>query len=225
MKTNTMEISPEFLAASEIIDYNDPEVRVLAQEIRGAHADDSIIARRCFAWVRDQIQHSLDYHREELTCLASNVLAQRTGYCYAKSHLLAALLRANGIPTGFCYQRLIVSEDEPQYCLHGMNAVYLKEHGWYRIDARGNRSGINAQFSPPVEKLAFSTSNPGEVDFREVWAQPLPMIVEALQHHRNAQSLAEHLPDLSTSEMNVLQVESAIPFMILNCQSTTLRVF
>ena len=25
------------------------------------------------------------------------------------------------------------------YCLHGLNAIYLKEFGWYKVDARGNR--------------------------------------------------------------------------------------
>ncbi|WP_338430147.1 transglutaminase domain-containing protein [Synechococcus elongatus] len=34
------------------------------------------------------------------------MLEYRTGYCYAKSHLLVALLRACSIPAGFCYQRL-----------------------------------------------------------------------------------------------------------------------
>jgi len=36
-----------------------------------------------------------------VTCKASDVLIYGTGYCYAKSHLLAALLRANAIPAGF----------------------------------------------------------------------------------------------------------------------------
>lgn len=34
---------------------------------------------------------------------ASDVLKHRTGYCYSKNHLLAALLRVNKIPTGLCY--------------------------------------------------------------------------------------------------------------------------
>jgi transglutaminase-like putative cysteine protease len=33
--------------------------------------------------------------------------------------------------------------------------VYLKDYGWYRIDARGNKAGVDAQFTPPHEKLAF----------------------------------------------------------------------
>jgi len=90
-----------------------------------------------------------------ITCKASDVLAYGTGYFYAKSHLLAALLRANSIPAGLCYQRLSIFENGPPYSLHGLNAIYLKNIGWYRADARGNKEGVDAQFTPPREKLAF----------------------------------------------------------------------
>lgn len=70
------------------------------------------------------------------------MLRHRTGFCYAKSHLLAALLRANGIAAGLCYQRLSVNGGGTPYCLHGLNAVFLKDFGWYRVDARGNKPGI-----------------------------------------------------------------------------------
>ena len=42
---------------------------------------------------------------------------------------------------------------EVLYCLHGLNWIYLKEFGWYRVDARGNKEGVNAQFNPLYEKL------------------------------------------------------------------------
>lgn len=61
-------------------------------------------------FVRDQIRHSADYRPNPVTCKASEVLRHGTGYCYAKSHLLAALLRANGVPAGLCYQRLSVGD-------------------------------------------------------------------------------------------------------------------
>lgn len=47
---------------------------------------------------------------KRVTCSASDVLQHRSGICYAKSNLLAALLRKEGIPTRFCYQRLILFE-------------------------------------------------------------------------------------------------------------------
>ena len=215
------ETPEEYLAASQVIDHNAPDVRALASEIRDAQTDDVVIARHCFEWVRDHIEHSLDFQRTELTCRASDVLAKRTGYCYAKSHLLAALLRANGIPAGFCYQRLTVEGDHPPYCLHGLNAAYLNGHGWYRIDARGNKPGVNAQFTPPLEQLAFSTSSQGEVDFPEVWSEPLPIVVEALQNHDTVQSLAKCLPDLTIDQMKQLREQPPILPMLLSRETTT----
>lgn len=41
-----------------------------------------------------------------------------SGICYAKSHLLAALLRANKIPAGFCYPRLSAYENGSPYFIH-----------------------------------------------------------------------------------------------------------
>ena len=74
------------------------------------------VARACFEFVRDQIKHSWDFQLNPVTCRASDVLKHGTGYCYAKSHLLAALLRANRIPAGLCYQRLTVANDVPPFC-------------------------------------------------------------------------------------------------------------
>ena len=123
--------------------------------------------------------HSWDYEQNPVTCKASDVLKHRTGYCYAKSHLLAALLRANEIPAGLCYQRLTIT-DVPPFCLHGLNAIYLEKYGWYRIDARGNKQGVSAEFCPPIEKLAFPIITQGELDLPEIWSEPLPVVTEVL---------------------------------------------
>jgi len=121
-----------------------------------------------------------DYRINPVTCKASEVLTHGTGYCYAKSHLLAALLRANAIPVGLCYQRLTVESAGPPYCLHGLNTAYLGQYGWYRIDARGNKPSVLADCCPPIEKLAFPVIDPLERDFPEIWAEPLPLVVNAL---------------------------------------------
>jgi len=132
-----------------------------------------------------------------VTCSASEVLRVGSGYCYAKSHLLAALLRANRIPAGLCYQRLSRGENGAPYCLHGLNAVYLSDFGWYRVDPRGNRQGIDAQFCPPKEQLAYSIVHPGEADLPEIWPDPLPVVVDALKSYTTAESLWECLPDIT----------------------------
>jgi hypothetical protein len=77
-----------------------------------------------------------------------------------------------------------------------MVAVMLPRFAWYRVDPRGNRPDVNAQFTPPVEQLAFSVQHDGEADLPEVWADPLPIVVEALQASRSLKELLDRLPDV-----------------------------
>ena len=184
-----------YLAVSDVIDWKHPALLKLAQELAGETPLDT--ARRCFEWVRDEIKHSYDYQLNPVTCSASDVLEAGTGYCYAKSHLLAALLRANGIPAGLCYQRLRINEEEDRYSLHGLNAVYLPDYGWYRMDARGNKSTVNAQFTPPVEQLAFKLEYDGDADLPGICAEPLVEVVQALHSYKTWDQLLLNLPDVT----------------------------
>lgn len=187
----------EYLRASKVIDWQHPEIIDLAKQIASGHETSTAIAKACFEWVRDEICHSFDYQMNPVTCRASNVLIYKTGYCYAKSHLLVALLRANQIPAGFCYQRLSINDIGAPYSLHGFNAIHLPEVGWYRVDARGNKKGVNAQFSPPQERLAFKIKFPEEADFQAILAEPLDIIIEALQSQITWDAMLHNLPDIS----------------------------
>ncbi|MCE1183199.1 MAG: transglutaminase family protein [Rhodocyclales bacterium] len=185
-----------YLASSPIIDFDHPEVAAKARALAlGAASRDALI-RRCFEFVRDEIHHSIDYMQNPVTISASSVLQHGTGYCYAKSHLLAALLRANGVPTGLCYQRLSVGDGGPPYCLHGLNAVWLEEHGWYRIDARGNKPGVAAAYTPPIERLAFAIREAEERDLPEIWSQPLPVVIDCLHSYATIEEVLVNLPDV-----------------------------
>jgi transglutaminase-like putative cysteine protease len=186
----------KFLKSTEVIDWKHPDVFRRAGELSAGLTDPVGIARSCFEWVRDAIKHSQDYRLSPVTCAASEVLRVGSGYCYAKSHLLAALLRANSLPTGFCYQRLSRDDNGPPYCLHGLNAVFLPAFGWYRLDPRGNREGVNAQFTPPLEQLAFSIRFLGEGDLPEIWPDPLPVVLEALGRSSTTEVLWNNLPDI-----------------------------
>lgn len=189
-----------FLRASPVIDWDHPRVRAKADAIAAGLSDPIDIARRAFEWVRDEIRHSFDYRMNPVTCTASEVLAAGTGYCYAKSHLLAALLRARGIPAGMCYQRLSRDDSGPPYTLHGFNAILLPDVGWYRVDARGNRADVDAHFDPPHEHLAFPIRFPGEATYDEIWPEPMPRVVAALRAHRTYDALWNDLPDIDPDE-------------------------
>lgn len=182
-----------YLEATPTIDWQSPAVRQLAFRLRSSQADPLSVVRACFEYVRDQIPHTADHTLDPVTCAASDVLEHRTGFCYAKSHLLAALLRANGVPAGFVYQRL--SDGDGSFCLHGLNAVWLPDHGWYRLDARGARTGLVSEFTPPQERLPFACTGAGERLFPGVWAHPVPQVLNALRSYRRRDDLLRHLPD------------------------------
>ena len=201
-----------YLAHDKVVDWQDERVRQQAEKLRAATPLDT--ARRCYEFVRDEVAHSLDIGASELGCSASEVLQLGHGYsviapcitlppasmqsCYAKAHLLAALLRANGIPAGFDYQRL--GDGEGGFVLHGITTVYLPELGWYRIDARGNKPGIDAQCTPPQERLAWRGDAPGELNYRLNLVAPYPAVVAALRRPLTVQQLLPLLPGEITAE-------------------------
>ena len=190
----------KYLEATKIVDYNDKEVYALAMKLSKDCNTDSQIAKNCFEYVRDNVHHTGDYKDKVTTIRASDVLKHKTGWCYAKSILLAGLLRANGIPTGFSYQRLSCSEYKKDiYCLHGLNSIYLKEFGWYRVDARGNKEGVHAEFNPPYEQLAFKLGE-NEFDIDKIFSEPLDEVVLALKKYNTYNEMIENFPDIENEK-------------------------
>jgi len=186
-----------YLEASDIIDFGYREVADLAFEIMAYSEDDISYIRNAYEYVRDNISHSADIQGSTVTCKASEVLRAKEGICYAKSHLLAALLRCNKIPTGFCYQRLILDDDTaPFLIIHGLNAVYIENFNkWIRLDARGNKVGVNAQFLLEREQLAFPVRiEKGEEDILTIFAHSDENVINALTKNRNLEALWVNLP-------------------------------
>ncbi|MBQ7432217.1 MAG: transglutaminase, partial [Lachnospiraceae bacterium] len=94
-----------YLEASKYINWNDPSILKKAEEFRQRMPDEIALVRAMYEFVRDEIKHSWDAQDKRVTKSASEVLEQGVGICWAKANLLAALLRACGIPAGICYQR------------------------------------------------------------------------------------------------------------------------
>ena len=200
-------IIEDYLKATDIIDYNESLIKSVVTEIsRGVDTEIDLV-QRVYEFVRDKIFHSCDLDNGQVvTCKASEVLANKHGLCYAKSHLLAALLRNLEVPTGFCYQKLALN-DQPRarFVLHGLNAVYLQTiNKWIRVDARGNNKGINAQFSIETEKLAYQTrSEYVEVDESVIYSAPSNNIIRVLNAGKNFHELIDSLP----SEIILIDIE------------------
>ncbi|MFJ9725705.1 transglutaminase family protein [Streptomyces sp. NPDC101209] len=175
-----------YLAADEVIDHHHPLVRRTAARLARDAEDSYAYARLAFEFVRDTIPHSQDSGDPRVTWRASDVLEQGTGICYAKSHALAALLRAEDIPTALCYQKFDV--------VHGLVAVRF--HGaWHRQDPRGNKPGVDAQFSLDGERLAFVPDlQSNELDYPVLYAEPHPVVLDALKAAPDRAYLWKTLP-------------------------------
>ncbi|OPG05149.1 transglutaminase [Streptomyces sp. GKU 895] len=189
---NTPDLSA-YLAADEVIDHDHPVVRDTAARLARQAVDSYAYARLAFEFVRDTIPHSGDSGDLRVTWRASDVLGQGTGICYAKSHALAALLRAEDIPTALCYQRL-AHDDGSGHAVHGLVAVRFTG-AWHRQDPRGNKPGVDAQFSLDGERLAWVPEpESNEVDYPVLYAEPHPAVLSVLKAAPDRPHLWKTLP-------------------------------
>ncbi|MFG3023450.1 transglutaminase domain-containing protein [Streptomyces sp. NPDC048254] len=189
---NTADLSA-YLAADEVIDHHHPLVRESAARLASEAEDSYAYARAAYEFVRDTVPHSADAGDTRVTWRASDVLEQCTGICYAKAHALAALLRAEEIPTALCYQRL-ADDDGAGHVVHGLVAVRFNG-AWHRQDPRGNKPGVDARFSLDGERLAW-TPDPesNEVDYPVLYAEPHPAVLGALKAAPDRPYLWKTLP-------------------------------
>ena len=187
----------DYIKKSEVIDYDNKLIVDKCLELKKDTNNEIELIKKIYEFVRDEISHSGDINAEEVTCLASEVLSFGHGICCAKSHLLAAMLRFFAIPTGFCYQ--ILCSRENKKIVHGLNAVYLSNlNKWIRLDARGNKVGVNAQFSIEEEKLAWPIRKGlGERDIETIFKEPNEKVKEVLKKYENRKEFKKHYqPDL-----------------------------
>lgn len=186
-----------YLKNDKVINYENEAIVRLADSLWSNADSDVEYIKKAYEFVRDNISHSADINEDLLTCSASEVLAAGHGICFAKSHLLAALLRCKSIPTGFCYQKLILDDETALILIyHGLNGVYIKEYKmWIRLDARGNKEGVNAEFSLEREQLAFPIrAERGEEDGFVIYPDPDTKILEKFKNNKTRTELWDDLP-------------------------------
>ena len=178
-----------YLTFSHYIDGDNPSIQRKAAELKERSENEIELVKNTYYFVRDEIKHSWDVQDKRVTITATDVLREQVGICWAKANLLVALLRANEIPAGICYQRLTLGDTpDTGYCIHALNAVYIQtKNKWIRLDARGNKEGVNAEFSIDKERLAFPIrAEYDEIDYKTVYAEPLQMTMDILKKSTDA---------------------------------------
>ena len=92
-----------YLCETEYINFTNPLIVEKVKELRGKSKNPLDYINQAYLFVRDEISHTWDVKETIVSKKASDVLRNKTGICWTKSCLLAALLRANGIPAGISY--------------------------------------------------------------------------------------------------------------------------
>ena len=172
----------EYLIETPSIDYMDFHIQDKVRELLNQSEDDLDYIKRSYIFVRDEIPHSWDIETNIVSRTASDVLKNKTGICWTKSCLLAALLRANQIPSGISYQLLTRADDASEgYMIHALNTVHIKYlNKWIRLDA----------FSLDEEHLAYSIrSEFGEIDYQDNHADLDERLVSILMESETIQEI------------------------------------
>ena len=185
-----------FLEENLYIDFSSPIIQEKSKNLFYGIDDNIIKAKIAYEYVRDEVPHTFDVQSDIITAKASDVLIYKTGICHAKANLLAALLRPQNIPVGFCFQHLTLADDDSLgYCVHCYNAIFLDDK-WIKVDARGNTNGINAQFSLTEPKLAFSNRcNYDEYFWEGIYSKPHCDTMLMLEKSNSIQDIIDNIPD------------------------------
>ena len=188
-----------FLAEDKYVDFSAQNIQDKAVELFNGITDDIQKARIAYEFVRDEIPHSFDINAKIITAKASDVLKHKTGICHAKANLLAALLRSQRIPAGFCFQHItLMNDDSAGYCVHCYNAVLL-EGRWIKLDARGNKTGVNAQFSLGKPVLAFPCRPQyDEYFWTGIYVAPHIETMRMLEQADSLEYIIKNIPDKIT---------------------------
>ena len=176
----------EYLTETLTIDYTSPIIQEKVHKLKNQSTGDADYIKRSFNFVRDEIPHSWDIQTDTVSKTASEALLNKTGICWVKSCLFAALLRANKIPSGISYQLLTRAHDESEgYIIHALNTVYIKDlKKWIRLDTREKEENIS--FALDKEILAYNVRKElGEIDYEDNHPDLDKRLVKILKESEN----------------------------------------
>ena len=139
----------EFLKPTEFIDSDSPEIQAFSQKAVADASTPREKAVKLYYAVRDGIYYDpyrIDPSRNAFK--ASTILRQSYGYCVAKAVVLAAALRAQGIPCKLHFadvrnhlttERLKALMQTDTFFYHGYNDLWL-DNGWVKVTPTFNLS-------------------------------------------------------------------------------------
>ncbi len=187
----------DYLNELPVVNFSHESIKIQADMLFTVEITDIEKVKIAYEFVRDEIAQSLDFQSRYVPCRANDVLKFGEGVCFAKANLLAALLRSQGIPTGFCYQRLQIKGNENKFALHALNAVFIPSLSkWIRLDARGNSVDVKGEFSIEEEILPYKPNELlGEKDYPIIYIKPNVEAMAVLESSTDAHKMyREDLP-------------------------------
>ena len=113
----------------------------------------------------------------------------------------------------------MADDDSMGYALHCYNAIYLNGR-WIKVDARGNKPGVNAQFSLDEPVLAFPCRPQyGEYFFKGIYAAPCEITMRKLEQSKCLQDVLDSFPSMITelpditeeNSMNITYINTITP--------------
>ncbi len=201
-----------YLACSPVIACTHPAIRSRARElIRGTSTEFEQI-QRMYTYVRDGIYHSVDAGQSKLIWKTPQVIVAGHALCFMKSHLFVSLCRSVGIPAGLCYQRL--KTENGTYVLHGLSAVWIDDHErWVRLDPRGNKPGVDAQFNPDGdERIAFpNMEDPAEWLDPHIYPEPWEAVMHLLKNATDVSSFISASAQIQVPTRHMHRPSSILP--------------
>ncbi len=166
-----------YLVASEFIDFHAPTIEEQMQMLKMKTRDRNAYARAAFELVRDEIGPATQDGVGELR--ADAVLAGGSGSSFGRCHLLCALLRANYIPAGLGYRRMMLeSQGETAYALTGFAMMFLKGFGWFGVDPGIDSDAEAGGFEPPYTLLTPMQDERQTQTFRHCFDAPITCVVQ-----------------------------------------------
>lgn len=150
----------KYLSPTNFIDSNSPKVVEFAKSVIGEESTEIIKAIKLYYAVRDEIRYNL-YHinLSPDAMKASSIIDRKTGYCVQKATLLAAVARAEGIPSRLAFadvknhlttKRLKQLMRSDIFLYHGYTELFL-DNKWVKATPAFNLSLCKCFGVDPLE--------------------------------------------------------------------------